>query len=223
MGPEQTSVRTARSVLWLALGAVALAFVAVGLLLARGSSAADDRLTSYGQVENKEGLFPPPPSPRPDSGETYVYTPLSAQGAEQPRIGSPISPDAHPNPPPDARPNPPPRLDDPPPRSQMGTPGAPRSPTIVFTQRPTARRIWELYPQRALRDGAGGRVHLECLVLEELTLECEVLSEQPPNHGFGRAALIAAEDYRARPTLTDGASAVGARTRIAVNFVSPRW
>jgi protein TonB len=221
MAPDKTPIRHARGVFWHALAAVVLALVATVLLLVRGNPAVAHRPASYAQLENKQGLFAPPP-PRPDSGETYVYTPLSAQSAEQPRIGSPISPDAHPTPPPDAHPTPPPRFDDPPPQIALATPDAPRPQTIVWVQRPTARRISELFPPRALRAGVGGRVQLECLVLAELTVECEVLSEQPPNQGFGRAALSASKDYRVSPTLTDGASAVGARTRIAINFVSPQ-
>jgi protein TonB len=205
---------------WLA-AAVLLALGASVLLLCWNPVRHRAAQPSYAQLENKEDLFPPPPSPWPDSGETYVYTPLTARSAEQPPVGSPISPDAHPNPPPDVHPNPPPRLDDPPLRIRGAfVPSWP--PTVVWLQRPTARRISELYPQRPLRDGVGGRVQLECSVLEDLAVECEVLSEQPPDQGFGRAALSASKDYRVRPTLTDGASAVGARTRITVNFVSPQ-
>lgn len=200
---------------WLAAGAIVLAIAAAVLLLGQRIPSVQPAPMPFAQLENKEGLFPPPPSSRPDSGETYVYTPLSAHGAEQPRIGSPISPDAHPNPPP--------RLDDPPPRIWMGTPDAsPYVGAVVWVQRPTARRVWELYPQRALRDGVGGRVQLDCTVQADFTLRCVVASESPPGEGFGRAALSGAADYRARPTLSDGTSAVGVRTRIAVNFVAPQ-
>jgi protein TonB len=94
--------------------------------------------------------------------------------------------------------------------------------TVVFTQRPTPRRISELYPQSALRRGVGGRVQLDCRVQYDLSLTCSVASESPADAGFGRAALAASTSYRARATLSDGASAVGAQTRIAVNFQAPQ-
>jgi protein TonB len=94
--------------------------------------------------------------------------------------------------------------------------------SVTWTQRPTARRISDLYPQRALREGTGGRVQLDCTVLSSLSVACSIASESPAGEGFGRAALSAASAYRANPTLSDGASAVGARTRIAVAFQAPQ-
>jgi protein TonB len=98
--------------------------------------------------------------------------------------------------------------------------GAPAS--VAWAQRPSARRIAELYPQRALREGMGGRVQLDCTVQPGLTVACTIASESPAGEGFGRAALSAANAYRARPTLSDGTSAVGARARIAVAFQAPQ-
>lgn len=98
----------------------------------------------------------------------------------------------------------------------------PPSGSVVWTQRPSARRISELYPQRALREGLGGRVQLDCTVNPNLSLNCSVASETPAGEGFGRAALTAANSYRARATLSDGSSAVGTRTRLAVNFQAPQ-
>lgn len=94
--------------------------------------------------------------------------------------------------------------------------------SVTWSQRPTARRISELYPQRALREGLGGRVQLDCTVERSLGVNCTVASESPSEQGFGRAALSASSAYRARATLSDGTSAVGTRTRIAVNFVAPQ-
>ncbi|WP_135211355.1 energy transducer TonB [Vitreimonas flagellata] len=94
--------------------------------------------------------------------------------------------------------------------------------TVVFTQRPSANRIAELYPSAASRRGVGGRVQLSCQVQSNLTLACTIVSETPPGLGFGQAALSTVSSYRVRPTLSDGASAVGASTRIAVNFQAPQ-
>jgi protein TonB len=120
-----------------------------------------------------------------------------------------------------------------PPTTAPSTPAAttPRSPpeelrgptgSVVWTQRPSARRISDLYPQRALRQGLGGRVQLDCRVNADLSLSCRIASETPAGEGFGRAALAAADAYRARSTLSDGTSAVGTSTRLAVNFQAPQ-
>jgi protein TonB len=92
---------------------------------------------------------------------------------------------------------------------------------VSWAQRPSARRISDAYPSRALRDGVGGRVELDCTVLASMALTCSIASETPAGLGFGRAALSAAGSYRARPALSDGASAVGARSRIVVQFQAP--
>lgn len=94
--------------------------------------------------------------------------------------------------------------------------------TVVWAQRPTARRIAETYPSRAAREGIGGRAELDCTVRADLSLACGIASETPAGSGFGRAALAASNIYRVRPTLTDGAAAAGARTRIAITFQPPQ-
>jgi protein TonB len=99
---------------------------------------------------------------------------------------------------------------------------AARPATVSWAQRPTARRIAELYPDRAIRQGVGGRVQLDCVVQVNLSVACTILSENPPGLGFGRAALSAAGSYRAQPQLSDGASAIGKRARISVNFQAPQ-
>ncbi|MEZ6023037.1 MAG: energy transducer TonB [Hyphomonadaceae bacterium] len=101
-------------------------------------------------------------------------------------------------------------------RPQPARPG-----TVSWAQRPSARRIAELYPTRAARNGVGGRVELDCTVRPDLGLNCGVSSESPAGEGFGRAALSVANSYRANPQLSNGAVAAGARTRIAVSFRAP--
>jgi TonB family protein len=97
-----------------------------------------------------------------------------------------------------------------------------RAATVVWSQRPSARRIAELYPARALREGVGGRVALDCSVSAGSAPSCSVASESPAGLGFGRAALSAANSYRASPTMSDGASSNGQRTRIVVQFQAPQ-
>ncbi|WP_395645992.1 hypothetical protein [Terricaulis sp.] len=92
---------------------------------------------------------------------------------------------------------------------------------VLWAARPSASRIADLYPSRALRDNVGGRVELDCTVQASLALACTVSRETPSSLGFGRAALSAASSYRARPELSNGASSVGTRTRIAIQFQAP--
>ncbi|MEQ1818420.1 MAG: hypothetical protein ABL871_07390 [Terricaulis sp.] len=94
--------------------------------------------------------------------------------------------------------------------------------SVVWDARPSPRRIADLYPRSALNDGVGGRVVLNCRVLGDLSVTCSIASETPSGAGFGRAALSASNSYRARSTLSDGASAIGSTTRIAVNFQAPQ-
>lgn len=109
----------------------------------------------------------------------------------------------------------------PPPQATPPQRAAPAG-TVVFTQRPSANRIAQLYPQSAARQGVGGRVQLNCQVQGDLSLICSIASETPTGLGFGRAALSTVNSYRSRATLSDGTSAVGATTRIAINFQAPQ-
>lgn len=93
--------------------------------------------------------------------------------------------------------------------------------TVLWAQRPSARRIAELYPSRALREGVGGRVVLDCTVRANLSAACAVASETPATAGFGNAALGAVTAYRSRATLSDGSSAAGTNTRIVITFRPP--
>jgi TonB family protein len=94
-------------------------------------------------------------------------------------------------------------------------------PTVQWAQRPSARRYSEAYPARALREGMGGRVELNCSVRSNQTLSCNVASESPAGLGFGQAALSVAQSYRASPGLSDGSSSTGAEARIVVQFQAP--
>ncbi len=106
--------------------------------------------------------------------------------------------------------------------ASIATPPRPtRVATVSWAQRPSARRIAELYPARALREGVGGRVALDCRVLGGGAVSCSVASESPAGLGFGRAALTAASSYRANPTMSDGSTSSGATARIVVQFQAP--
>ncbi len=167
---------------------------------------------------------PPPPAPVTSWAANNARPPASAQVSPTaaPQSGGPtsLSPGSRPTtsppgtiiplvPPPEAEPQP------------IAAAAPARAGAVSWAQRPSQSRISELYPDRAQRAGVGGRVQLECIVQPSLRVSCNVASETPVDMGFGRAALSAASSWRAQPTLTDGASAVGAQTRLVLNFRPP--
>jgi TonB family protein len=97
------------------------------------------------------------------------------------------------------------------------TVGAPSS-RPVWLERPEADDLRRRFPRNALRAGIAGRVVLECLIRAEGALLCVVFSEDPPEQGFGEAALQIAQEYRASPLLQDGTPAQGARIRLPITF-----
>ena len=96
------------------------------------------------------------------------------------------------------------------------------APAVLWAVRPSARDIAELYPPRAMRQGVGGRVALDCIVRANLSAACAVASETPLGAGFGRAALTGVAAYRAQPALADGTPSAGAQTRIVITFQALR-
>jgi hypothetical protein len=89
---------------------------------------------------------------------------------------------------------------------------------VTWAARPEGSALGAAYPQRALNSGANGVVQLRCWVQADLRPSCQVASEEPRNLGFGQAALSLSQRFRAQPELTDGSSAVGAETVIALRF-----
>lgn len=162
---------------------------------------------------------PPPPTTtvatNTTSGGPVPLTPSELastnQGSTGPSVVVPLSPTG-PGPTTTASTTPPSTTE-----TLRGTTGS-----VVFTQRPSARRITELYPSRALNNGVGGRVQLNCTVRPNLSLACTIASETPSGQGFGEAALSASSAYRVRATRSDGSSAIGTTTRVAVAFQAPQ-
>lgn len=91
---------------------------------------------------------------------------------------------------------------------------------VRWAQRPSMRRLQALYPARAQDAGIEGTVSLRCRIGADLRAQCAIASETPPRRGFGEAALRAAEDFRASPTLSNGETAVGGTANITLRFRS---
>ncbi len=174
-------------------------------------------------------VTPPRETPQRDASEDRAAAPTTswAGGGAQPGGPVSLSPGSQPSSPTTGGPVPlspsaaSPIASDPAPAPSTTTRPPVRAATVSFTQRPTASRIASLYPNRALRDGVGGRAVLDCTVASGLTLNCSVASETPSGLGFGQAAMSASNSYRASPQRSDGSSAVGQSARIVVQFQAP--
>lgn len=90
-------------------------------------------------------------------------------------------------------------------------------PTPEYTRRPSAQSFARHYPYDALSSGISGVVALDCLVLENTTLDCRVAEESPPGRGFGPAGIAIGRDFRVRTTNGEE-SIVGRRLRVPVRF-----
>lgn len=85
----------------------------------------------------------------------------------------------------------------------------------VWIQRP--RNTVRYYPREAFMQGVDGQVVLDCFVEVDGRLTCSVVSETPPDRGFGAAALAIAAAHVMQPAMRDGLP-VRARYRMRVPF-----
>jgi protein TonB len=101
----------------------------------------------------------------------------------------------------------------------------PQPPAVITNPRwerqPSADQLMRAYPQRALEAEVGGRASLNCLVQPNgRVADCNLTSETPGGHGFGRAAQGLTRHFQISPRTVDGA-AVGSRVNIAIRFNPP--
>jgi TonB family protein len=79
-----------------------------------------------------------------------------------------------------------------------------------------------VWPEKAYRDGVGGHVVLRCDVDRHGVAErCQVVSETPPNKGFGAAALALRPTFRLTPAAGPDGPTDSVMT-IAVDFPMPK-
>lgn len=76
----------------------------------------------------------------------------------------------------------------------------------------------DLYPARALAEGVGGEVVLDCVVAADGKLGCTVLSEAPEGYGFGEASVTVAQDFRISARTASGQSTAGGRVRVPLTW-----
>ena len=84
---------------------------------------------------------------------------------------------------------------------------------------PSGDDMAHFYPEGAMRRELGGKALMQCKVAREGTLyACTVISESPPNEGFGEAALKLAPYFEMTPQMEDGRPVAGGVVRIPVVF-----
>lgn len=89
-----------------------------------------------------------------------------------------------------------------------------------WLEKPSGDAVNRAYPDAALRREESGRVVLGCTVTTDgLVVDCEVVSEDPPGFGFGRAALTLTDQMRMRP-MTVGGVPRDSSVRIPLAFSS---
>ncbi|MDB5498520.1 MAG: TonB protein, partial [Phenylobacterium sp.] len=156
-----------------------------------------------------------------------------------------------PPPPPNTPPPPPPKLQPRPPvavpdmpsipplpvppvehRIEEPKPPAPPPPTPVresvitqpdWSRKPDAEALSRYYPERASRMSIEGTATISCTVNARGTLDnCSVVSESPPEAGFGDATIKASKLFKMRPLSKDGAPVDGGTVRIPLRWVLPK-
>ena len=118
----------------------------------------------------------------------------------------------------------PPPLVVPPPPPPAPPPAPPVQHAAVITNPDWARRpngddLARYYPDRAQSLGKTGRAVISCTVTGKGTLTaCSVVSEDPPDFGFGEAALKMSRLFQMRPKQADGQAVEGGTVRIPLSF-----
>jgi TonB family protein len=76
---------------------------------------------------------------------------------------------------------------------------------IRWVEQPKVQDFLVTYPSEAVRQDVAGFAAVACRVTQDGRLNpCAVISEEPRNQGFDKAALALAAKYRMAPRLADG-------------------
>lgn len=100
-------------------------------------------------------------------------------------------------------------------------------PTPVIThpdwiRKPNFAQMQRVFPERAIRMGVAGQATLACIVAANGSVGgCQVVSEDPGDYGFGKAAIRLQPYFRMKPAMVDGKPVDGAVVKIPVRFDLP--
>jgi TonB family protein len=92
-------------------------------------------------------------------------------------------------------------------------------PLAHWTRMPSGDDIARVYPPRAEQMNRSGRAIINCSVTAQGTLsDCSIVSEDPPEFGFGEAALRLAHLFKMNPTTPSGVAVTDATVKIPIHF-----
>jgi TonB family protein len=85
--------------------------------------------------------------------------------------------------------------------------------------RPNAEDVGSVYPPAAREAGTEGSALIYCRVMADQTVsDCMVTKEDPPEKGFGAAAIKVSAVIRMRPGTIDGVAVTGAPVAVPISF-----
>ena len=84
---------------------------------------------------------------------------------------------------------------------------------------PSGDELASYYPPRAMELGKTGIARMTCTVTAKGTVtDCQLVSEDPADMGFGQAALRMHNLFKMRPQTKDGQPVDGAKVTIPLRF-----
>ena len=101
-------------------------------------------------------------------------------------------------------------------------PVTPPQPDVIVQPKwivpPDPSLVSRYFPDFARRSEQNGRVTLQCAVAASGAVSCTVLSESPPDFGFGAAALKMVPGFKISPKTVNGTPVDGGVVRVPISF-----